>query len=147
MGLILQLQRRAIESLCADRNAGELRYVQSNTSFSLLDQQNPSDPRRPIRAFGVSRGVGTCSDIHGMDVLVFGDGTPDDGIPMIPLSDIQKCCYAVLLRKPTPEELGGYSSSVDPRVLQCVDRLIVRAVRFDSTLFERNHQTARYARI
>lgn len=91
MACVKQWQRRAIERL--KPHARPLNFPPTEASL-LMDGQ-------PLYVLGVSDGTGTCSDIHGMDVLVLGL-TP----PSVPprQADLSKCSYAVLLRWATDEE-------------------------------------------
>ncbi len=68
MGLVIQFQRRAIEKLRAqNREKSPLRLMSkfgSDIRFTV--------DGKPARCLGISEGIGTCSDIGGMDVAVFG---------------------------------------------------------------------------
>ncbi|MDO8558481.1 MAG: hypothetical protein Q7S09_04840 [bacterium] len=86
MGLILQFQRRAIEAVFEDCSLkiseGQRRYLDGE-ELSLL---------------GVSVGVGTCSDLHDVDIAVFGKKAAFDLRANHPVSLPKECRGAVLLR-------------------------------------------------
>ena len=97
MGIVLQAQRRAIEALREDAKPLP-QNIESTEIFS-------GDGERLYIA-GVSHGIGTCSDLFDMDVLVLCGLPPRDGKPRIPNgASIGASQYAVLLRSPTEREL------------------------------------------
>ncbi len=53
-----------------------------------------------VRFLGVSPGVGTCADISGLNVAVFGDSRPTAPSRL----KLEDCKFAVLLRCPKPGE-------------------------------------------
>ncbi|MDA2936216.1 hypothetical protein MYX06_03295 [Patescibacteria group bacterium AH-259-L05] len=94
MGFIIQLQRRAIEKFNDYPKTPwpETIFGKDDVSFFLTNGK--------IFCYGVSKGFGTCSDIHGMDVAVFGFIKPNKST--IPKNDVRpaelkKCSYAVYL--------------------------------------------------
>lgn len=91
MASVRQWQRLAIERLRSE--AQELNLGQLPELFLGNDRLFP---------LGVSNGVGTCSQVHGMNVLVVGLTPPHPGVE--PVCDATGCAYAVLLRWATEEE-------------------------------------------
>ena len=71
-------------------------YLVSTDEFYLENEK--------IYLLGISKGIGTCSDLHGIDVAVFGHIEPKDNrIPLKPNARIF-CAWSALLRKPIEEE-------------------------------------------
>ena len=105
MGSIRQFQRRAIESLRSHmveprhpiESVYSLRPVIS-ANFLMLDN------KQPLKVLGISDGVGTCSDIHGMNVLVLSADQRSRLQREISLAEIENCAYAVFLRPATQKE-------------------------------------------
>lgn len=93
MGLYIQFQRRAIES-----HAGEPEAVRPPDAIDL--EQLQSTTGNQLHYAGVSNGIGTCSDILGLDVLVLTQETPTAERPTGELA----CAYTVLVRELTTEE-------------------------------------------
>ncbi len=96
MGYISQRQRRAIESL----------------RFYATPLPNLAHPfflgHRHVYILGISTGIGTCSDVRDVDVLVLGLGPVMR--PHIPFGcSIERCAYAVLERDATAGEKEEYS--------------------------------------
>lgn len=95
MGLVLQTQRRGIEEL--HKHAEPLPHLDITTPLVLPDGT-------PLHILGVSNGVGSCSDIHDMDVLVVGTRPRVDGPPRFPYgSSATTCSYMVLLDEHDPD--------------------------------------------
>lgn len=100
MGLILQRQRRAIESLRGK--------IKRDLGGAQVDQELCLENGQRVHLLGVSGGFGTCSDIHGLDVMVVGFSPPPNGKPYIdPWVSIDRCRYTVLVREPTTLEESG----------------------------------------
>jgi len=115
MGLVLQAQRRAIESL---RKCAKPLPKGIGTSELFLDDE------RRLYIAGVSQGTGTCSDVHGMDVLVLDFVPPTHNRPYIPNgSSVATSQYAVLLRSPTKEELREQRKSLPSASLLAIELL------------------------
>ena len=98
MSSIRQYQRRAIESLwrslsVSEQNKVELPKGISERSRFVCDGQE-------VCFWGVSPGVGTCADIPGLNVAVFGDSRPAAPSRL----KLEDCKFAVLLRCPRPGE-------------------------------------------
>ncbi len=92
MGLVIQFQRRAIERVMHQ----ETLRLDKNQRYHLGESE--------IYLYGISEGVGTCSDerYHGIDIAVFGKLKPDGAE-----RDLPRSCYgAVLLRMPYKDEKG-----------------------------------------
>jgi hypothetical protein len=99
MGLVIQFQRRAIETL-----RPHVREAPIPSDLALGAAQFTRNDGFPLFALGVSNGYGTCAGIHGMDVLVLGADRPES-TPWLPLSQpASQCAYAVLLRDLTTGE-------------------------------------------
>lgn len=97
MGLVLQFQRSAIEDLHKFTESRSL--PQSIASMNLIMEDGT-----PFFILGISIGVGTCSDIQDMDVLVLGCNPPKNG-PIMPRgATTENCSYAILLRFQTERE-------------------------------------------
>ena len=96
MGIVMQAQRRAIEDLVPKKKGLPKSIADAN--LCLRDKKD-------IYILGVSPGQGTCSDIHGMDVLVLATESPENGPRIVHDSSIVTCKYAVLLRRPTEDEV------------------------------------------
>ena len=60
MGLVLQMQRRALESAIG----GSYIPIANSRRYWIENHE--------IFFWGTSKGYGTCSDIHGLDIAVFG---------------------------------------------------------------------------
>ena len=71
MAGILQFQRRAIEHLRHRADGRPVDFLRHAHRFTLHDGT-------ALHALGVSTGVGTCSDVHGMNVLVMSERTSDE---------------------------------------------------------------------
>lgn len=82
------MQRRALEHVIGNPHPFHLRQ---GLTYHLGGTQ--------IFFWGISEGVGTCSDLHGTDIAVFGFDGPSE-----PLSEIINCSFAGLVRSPTDEE-------------------------------------------
>jgi len=100
MGLILHPQRRGIESLAPYPEAIPPGFanIDDITNTQFFDSEGAS-----IYPAGVSTGVGTCSDILGLHVLVFTAQRPEsfyftEGQRSIDLA------YSVIVRSPSEAE-------------------------------------------
>jgi len=117
MGRIRNFQRRAIESL--------VKWEETINADVDWDGVKLLSGER-LYVLGISDGVGTCSDVHGLYVLVLGLKPPKDGKPYIlPGEKIEDCSYAVLLRELTEEEWKEEREArkVDNISLACVELL------------------------
>lgn len=112
MGLVFQLQRRAIEDLRNEVGAAPITcgdiggYIQTSTGERLY-------------IAGISPGIGTCSDVHGMDVLVLSES------PIAEQRNIGElaCAYAVLVRDLTGQEATTDSLARSGVARRCVELL------------------------
>ena len=93
MGLYIQFQRRAIES-----HSNKPEAVRPPDALNLEQIQDTEGGQ--LYYAGVSNGIGTCSDILGLDVLVL---TKEVRTIERPTGEIA-CAYTVLVRELTPEE-------------------------------------------
>lgn len=136
MGGIRCMQRRAIESLRNIRD-NSLPPIGSNIIFLLEDQ-------RSLFPLGISVGVGTCSDIHGVNVLVLSEHDPMDN--RLGANSVI-CEYAVLLRSPTEDE--WQTSDCPTRSCLCVERLRMVSVRqsINTVVLSRTKVNRLYAKI
>ena len=135
MGLVLQTQRRALE-----------RAIGAN-------HQDLSRPRRyylkqghhgQIEIFfcGVSRGVGTCADLHDLDIAVFGYENPGDPPPRLPEKAVW---FSTLVRQPTHSEKRLASAQTNGNQgLMIVETLKLVKVADHVVLFEQDGRTADY---
>lgn len=94
MSGIWQMQRRALE--CATHGQELNLQVGPQQVLQLEDG-------RTLFPLGVSQGIGTCSDIHGINILVLGVEEPTDGRNRDYVFS-EKCSRVALLRDVTPEE-------------------------------------------
>lgn len=97
MACIIQTQRRALEN------------VLDNSPLKIEKEQYYDLNGEELTLLGVSVGVGTCSDMHGVDIAVFSKEVPFDPdmhhLPLLP----KECSGAVLVRKP-------FSGETDPEL-------------------------------
>ena len=106
MSGIRQNQRRAVEALFAGevydavkrrqklfRSAVSAHVVGHKVLFKLKTGEQ-------VHLCGISVGVGTCSDIHGMNVAVFGSSDPERNVLEEEKEALPACFYAALLRSP-----------------------------------------------
>lgn len=142
MGRVLQTQRRAIESLrsaAMELNSHkELDSVDMNkVVLCSLNEVYVLEPGRTmIYPWGTSVGVGTCSDIRGMNVLVMGLNELKEMFPVFEPHE-----YVVLCRSVTDEERREYKEvnryGGDPS-LACVELIwFVRRFPFHTITFAR----------
>ncbi len=119
MGRLHCPQRRAIESL--KPFAEPLPHLDNITSFVLQDGTQ-------LHILGASNGVGSCSDIHGMDVLVVGTDPPVDR-PRFPNgSSVKSCSYIVLLDENDPDYKPGSHYHKTVELLRIVDSTATHCV-------------------
>lgn len=83
------MQRRAIEEVRPKTTKLELPAALDDADIFLAEDSTQ------LFVLGISIGVGTCSNIHGMNVLVLGTSPPDSGRRMNG-QRIESCHYAVL---------------------------------------------------
>lgn len=95
MAGIRNFQRRALEALMKDRPARTY-TVGGSRRYFLEDFISPE--RREVFLWGISRGIGICSDLHGVDIAVFGEERSTEKIPET------SCKSLALARFPLPGE-------------------------------------------
>ncbi len=134
MSRILQQQRRAIESL---KRKGEPIPPNLESAQLLLEDGTK------LSVLGISTGVGTCADIHGVDVLVLGMAPPIDG-PRIIRSTLENCQYVVLLRCLSPEERRNSPLARITPCLYAVELLAVSSVLENCIVFRKTDEIAHY---
>ena len=119
MSRITQFQRRAIESLWKDISNGQKDKVKWPKDISpdchFFYKEKAIYKEKEVYYLGISNGVGSCSDIMGVNVAVFGNF---GGIKPKPYSrdPLSSCQYAVLVRKPTPEETKQWNKPGVPHL-------------------------------
>lgn len=111
MGLVIQMQRRAIEVVF---DKLDLR-IGSGSGF-ILNGSN-------LDLLGISDGTGTCSDIKGIDIAVFSLDFPFNPKHHRPLKFPISCGGAILLRNLTPEEIEKNKSVLSNSSLCAVEGL------------------------
>lgn len=88
-------QRRALEALKPKQK--------DIFDFSQQDEFVLSGKR--IYLLGISEGIGTCSDLHGINIAVLGWIQPESiRMPMQSQNKKITCSWSALLREPTEEE-------------------------------------------
>lgn len=124
MGFMIQTQRRAIEQLKPEADGlsswpqsifdGKVKQLRS--AFYLCTE----DGGFGLSYLGTSEGYGTCSDIHGMNVLVFGLQVPEIKIKKEEKVKMAKAAYAALLFE--AEEVDNhYEQAVELLAFHMVD--------------------------
>lgn len=104
MGRITQYQRRAIESLWQGISEEERTRISWPKPISK-DELRFFYKGKEVYFLGVSTGEGTCADIWGLDVAVFGNFGEKPSRPIAnSRHNLETSRFAVLVRKPTPEE-------------------------------------------
>lgn len=134
MGLIIQMQRRAIERL-RDNAPSPLSDMEAKI-LTLADGTR-------IYPWGTSTGEGSCSDIKGMNVLVVGSSPFGSDVWL--RGPLQKHAYVVLSREVTDAEREEYYRRNPWKPgLGCVE--LLRHVRTDeqSVIFERTGRVEIY---
>ncbi len=134
MGFIVQMQRYAIETL-----AGETPHL----NLPIVGLRLYLDDGGLLHILGVSRGVGTCSLIHGINVLVVsevsGNGYQLDCVPL-------SVAYVVLLRQPTGEEIQRHAY-LDRECLQTIELLELVEGTGDKIILRKTGRAASYVHI
>lgn len=142
MALILQFQRRAIESL--KRHIESRSSIESEYSLqAILSDNLVIGDVRPLTILGISKGVGTCSDVSGMDVLVLSDNPQSRSANKITLSQIKNCAYAVLACKSGIHDVKDKDFNLAVNTV-CVELLRLTDVSDRYTKFIRTGRRACY---
>lgn len=99
MSNVHNYQRRALESLLQKGLAAPV-VLKENQQYFLDGEE--------IFLLGISKGIGTCSDLHGVNIAVFGHTRPKriQGRPVFP----EQCEAAAIIREPTSEEWPDQNS-------------------------------------
>ncbi|MDA2936077.1 hypothetical protein MYX06_02575 [Patescibacteria group bacterium AH-259-L05] len=114
MSSIRQYQRRALESFKPEtfefliRISPRDRYHHHSGILYKKNGQKNTTGKRRIFLLGISEGIGTCSDLHGINIAVFGYNQPSPHEHKKLLTKIGNgitCDWAALLRTPLPEEI------------------------------------------
>lgn len=115
MAFLTQFQRRAIESL------------KPHASSSLSDILSSSfwlNGKQSLIILGISEGIGSCSDIHGMNVLVLSANFLNEPLRIPTAQQIRSCAYAVIIREAREDE--SVNHNFDPSAeVNCVELLKV----------------------
>lgn len=129
MASIHNYQRRALESVIGPESPDMLPNLEGD-KFYLGGE--------PIYFLGTSSGVGTCSDMHGVDIAVFSM-TPANGEPR---GTLESCTHAALVRPLTEEERE--QQAYKEVAYKAVDGLRVVKKEWNYVIFERNGKKAVY---
>ena len=130
MAFVLNTQRRGLEEAIGTK------YVDLHKPRRYYLKQKYYGETE-IFFWGVSDGVGTCADLHGIDIAVFGYENPGDPPPCRPEKEVW---FSTLVRPPTYSEkkLGGS----DP--MRIVEALKPVRVTDEMIVFEQNGGVAVY---
>jgi len=137
MGLYIQFQRRAIESLRLEAEAVVPPPIGNDTLLA-------DDSGNQLYVAGVSEGIGTCSDVLGMDVLVLSE--LPTGIPC----DLGRhaCAYTVLVRRLTAEEASADSLARQDIARKCIELLWPQPDKVDGAIsFGRTGKKTNYTAV
>jgi len=137
MGLVFQLQRRAIEDLRHEDEAIPVTDLESLRTISTSNGER-------LYVVGISPGIGTCSDVLDMDVLVLADA------PVIEQRKVGRlaCAYAVLVRDLTDQERLTDSFSKQGVARKCVELLKLLNTDDDgTTVFDRTGKVSIYTKL
>lgn len=115
MAGLRQFQRRAIEHV--------IKPVTPAPTISLAPKHKYFLNGREIFLLGISTGVGTCSDLHGINVAVFGN-RPND----FSLSASERLHAAVLRRSRRDTEFDG---DIDEKLLANCLAIEGLAIKYD----------------
>ena len=123
MGFVLQRQRRAVEAVFDKFDIlikQESRFLFENKKINLL---------------GISRGAGTCSDIHNINIAILSLDYPFNPelhrLPKFPIT----CQGAVLLRNPNHEEIEAGKISFSPNAPICAVEGLKLVSRSENDIF------------
>ncbi|HEY4479075.1 MAG TPA: hypothetical protein VI981_01825 [Candidatus Paceibacterota bacterium] len=125
MANVIQMQRRAIESLRPKAQQGLVAIKDFFVMPKPLDFR--LKPHFPLFLYGISVGIGTCSDIHGMNVGVFGLRGPGIQVTSDLRTELTRCEFFVKLRPLTVAETQerelaqGLRHTHELRLLSCAE--------------------------
>jgi hypothetical protein len=136
MGLVIQFQRRAIESLNDEPEA-----VPPPANLDA-DQIYTADGKQ-LHIAGISEGIGTCSDIKKMDVLVLSELPP----VRVRSHGELACAYTVLLRPLDEQEVQGDILAKQGVARMCVELLEPQEAQSEGIIFDRTDKSVPYTNI
>ena len=125
MACIIQMQRRAIERLRPRRPTWP-RHCLEKAGRNLTSLSLKLESGLELFLYGISQGVGTCSDIHGMNVAVLGVNPPSVKLNPETRDELLRSEYFVLLTDP-----NRIACSSPPK--QKLEVLFAEEVKFDQT--------------
>ncbi|OGY64788.1 MAG: hypothetical protein A3I24_04555 [Candidatus Harrisonbacteria bacterium RIFCSPLOWO2_02_FULL_41_13b] len=136
MAFIRQYQRRAIEEFSPFQNRQSFTVFPYRIRFRLVNG-------RPLYFLGFSEGIGTCSDIHGMNVAVFSLQRPEKP-QSFSLNFGENCTYGVLLKIASEDECR--IADRDPKLSAhgCVELLQLEKIEGYTFIFELTNKKAVY---
>ncbi|KKT81993.1 MAG: hypothetical protein A3B99_02050 [Candidatus Yanofskybacteria bacterium RIFCSPHIGHO2_02_FULL_44_12b] len=144
--MIIQAQRRAIEALKPLVGQPWPQEAFANKCSFYIGQGPTVRPLPSLVLLGFSRGIGTCSDIKGIDVAVFGyrSFNREDQEIEIDRNRLANCAYSVLLwpRRPVEIKVLSIESGIRRIALDHdleAPQATVELLRFDSF---RDHEPA-----
>lgn len=129
MAGIRQFQRRAIELLWKQVFDDETPVLGWPEAFKRFSGSLPPDQalrffykRQEIFFLGVSQGIGTCADIHGLNAAVFGTTSPLplDQPPALDKNLLFQTKLAVFLRPATEDERRSWERGVSVLSLELI---------------------------
>lgn len=114
MSSIRQYQRRALEALKPES--------QNPLSVSIAHTYYLNGEE--IYLLGISKGVGTCADLHRINIAVFGKTKPHKS-PFAGKNELEQCEWAALLRSPNKKEQQTWFQQYKNTCCMTVQRLKV----------------------
>lgn len=126
MGNVHTPQRRALESLKPEEVRPLVISIKDRYYFNGNE----------IFLLGISEGIGTCSDLHGINIAVFGQ--KELSSPRFPRGKTEvNCSWVALLRKPTDEELKqeGHDSRTPCLIVEEIEILGEHPIKKDKTIY------------
>ena len=143
MSGLRQFQRRAIEALAAEPEAlPPPEGIGDNLIWTPEGTQ--------LVPLGISRGVGTCSGVHGVDVLVVAQAPrsetngPTKAEAMAAKLATSECAYTVEVRGAKPHEREQYLPVV---AVRAVELLRPASETEDGFIFERTGKVSSYVNL
>ena len=134
MGLITQMQRRSVEKVYVPFEM----TIRAADKFFLFQKE--------IRLLGISVGIGSCSDIHGVNIAVFSKEFPfNPDIHRLPDFPI-RCGGAVILRSPRYEEIENIGNDHKTTIIPlcAVEGLELVAAKSHEKIFYVNGKSDTY---
>lgn len=127
MGLILRTERRPIEA------------VYGQNLISLKPGQKYFLEGKELFFIGVSKGVGTCSDLRGIDIAVFQYTTNQPAV-----TPSRACHGTVLIRNRREGELTKWLYPEQIKICLVAEGIEIARSEENTTYFESNHKTEIY---